>query len=668
MLCKVLACLFTILSFTLAEAGIVPNPDFDRGDKSPDGWRLSGGAGRWVDHSILEVTGTGHDANDWHTDAGRFTPGGLYHFQMRARRTSGSGCTVSGPTFANRDYASLSSDWRWYGHVFRAPDRPDGHRVRVGQWEAKGSVQFDAVRVMPVIPIYKSLGRILLGEGESIDGGRYVFRGTFDHEGSNFHRTLANATAGFNSNRWCFGANQQVTYRLAVAGHPFQSGQVSFDVNYHTRGECVAEVRRDQKQWLSLATKDAVGTVEASLPAKLFPADVLWVRLRSTAAPCNFQVNQIEVKAALDGRPPQGRGRTLFADIPSLDVAQAIQGITLDETAGSGQVALRVTVRNPGAKAVTAVLGATIGQAGSRASVLTPRKIEVPGNGTATFSVDIPGQKPGKNQVELDVHVPGLPPLQTTLTLTVPDYYRADYGQLIGGAAGPAAVWWCDATHKVPRNRPLPTVSAPAAQMAAARNDHEAVQVIVRPSKPLVGLTAAAGALTGPKGATIPAANVKVLRVFYHFVDHPTDEPGARLVARRPAAAPETARRGGRPESAAVGVGLCAQGRPGRRLSRFVVAQGRRLVGRGAAPTARVELRAAAAKPPGDRVRPEPGHGLSLSQPEGGGRQAQGARHVLAIVRRTSHQHLRSHAPGPDPRAFPAQGQPAPRGARFHGL
>ena len=74
----------------------------------------------------------------------------------------------------------------------------------------------------------------------------------------------------------------------------------------------------------------------------------------------------------------------------------------------------------------------------------------------------------------------------------------------------------------------MPTKSAPAARLSAAKHDYEAVQVVVHPSQTLRGLTAAAGPLAGPNGATIPARNVRILRVFYHFVDHPTDSTGVR--------------------------------------------------------------------------------------------------------------------------------------------
>src|SRR3990172_1775068 len=121
------------------------------------------------------------------------------------------------------------------------------------------------------------------------------------------------------------------------------------------------------------------------------------------------------------------------------------------------------------------------------------------------------------------------------------DYYRSDYGERLAGGGhrggtmrsmvavvGDAAVWWCDATRKVARQRPAPVVAGPAARLFAEKNDGEGVQIVVRPSKPLRGLTAEAGPLIGPGAAKIPAENVEILQVYYHFVEHPTDPTGVR--------------------------------------------------------------------------------------------------------------------------------------------
>jgi hypothetical protein len=107
-------------------------------------------------------------------------------------------------------------------------------------------------------------------------------------------------------------------------------------------------------------------------------------------------------------------------------------------------------------------------------------------------------------------------------------YPRADFGQRIEGISGDVQVWWCEATWKVAQQRPAPQNAASAATLSAARNDFEAVQVVLRPPKGLRQLTAAASAFEGADGAVIPARNVQVLRVYYHFVQRPTDRTGTR--------------------------------------------------------------------------------------------------------------------------------------------
>jgi hypothetical protein len=136
--------------------------------------------------------------------------------------------------------------------------------------------------------------------------------------------------------------------------------------------------------------------------------------------------------------------------------------------------------------------------------------------------------KSGVSDVAFKLHTVEGPVVAGTLAVTVPDYYRADYGETLVSRLPGAAVWWCDATHKVPRERAAPITTGLAARLSAARHDYEAVQVVVRPSRPLRGLTAGAGPLLGPGGATIAAKHLRISRVYYHFVHAPTDPTGLR--------------------------------------------------------------------------------------------------------------------------------------------
>lgn len=512
-----------------APATSVPNANLDQGDQTPAGWTLSGGMGRWVDRQILELTGTGNDTNEWHCDC-PVVPGQLYRFEMRARSVGGAVSATSGASFANQDQP-LSEAWTWYGHVFRAPGDATSASIRVGQWCAKGTLQFDAVRVAPVTAVHKNVETLQLGDGEAIHDGRYGFQCRFLSEGRNCSRTLASATAGFNSNRWCFDGKGQVTYRFELPGHAFRSGKLHWGICHYVRGGCVVEVSRDGTAWRQAALSEKLGVASADVPADLLPADVLYVRLRGATNDGSFQVDSVGFAADVTNAPPNGVGRTVFVEMPNAGRRLAIESIVMDDSTELNRPILRVTAKNRSDATIEAIFSEravprqpTPDQ--SRAIATSdasgfPVKF-APGQ-TQTFETPVLLSHGDENQVRAALRATDGETLAMTLPWTLPVYYQADYGQRIETASGPNDVWWCEATWKVAPQRPLPETAGPAATLSAARNDREAVQVVVRPKQALKGLTAAAGALTASDGATIPAENIKIMRVYYHNVQVPTD-------------------------------------------------------------------------------------------------------------------------------------------------
>lgn len=533
---RISVCIFCLLAATgelFAEVNI-PNADFRQPDPAaadqPAGWKLSGGQGRWADRNWLEVTGNGTDAgsNHWHSDGVAFEPGGLYRFEMVARRVDGSGgCAVSGPTFANRDQHQLTSEWQTVGHVFRVPDGLKSGTVRVGQWDSSGSHQFDSVRIVPVMPVHTAVGPIVLGEGESIRDGRYRFRGTYSHEGSNYHRTLLRTTTGFNSNRWTFGGSSEVVYRFEVPGCPFKDGRISMNVNYHIRGACIAEVSTDGEKWQAVASQEKVGSAEAVLPKELFPTKTLLLRLRSEAGG-SFQVDRVEFEAALDGEAPSGSGKTIYTQLNGLPKEVTLEQMLLRNGAGGEGSSLELTLRNTTPQTSTLRLAGTIDSEDGSSQPLPFRDLKLTANQSKDVSIQLAADTPGQHQLNLEITAGGGKTARASFAFTVPDYYRTDYGELLP-SAGATGIWWCDATHKIPQTRGLPAVQGETARMSAARNDWEAVQIVVRPEKKLKGLTAVLSGFCQASGnASIAADNTRILRAYYHFVDHPTDATGVR--------------------------------------------------------------------------------------------------------------------------------------------
>ncbi len=91
------------------------------------------------------------------------------------------------------------------------------------------------------------------------------------------------------------------------------------------------------------------------------------------------------------------------------------------------------------------------------------------------------------------------------------------------------AVWWCEATYKVGRQRALPMDSSSNVQIEAARNEYEPFQIVLRPSIILSNLTVSVSDFerlgNGPP-SRIAATNVDVRTVDYVPVVAPSDNFG----------------------------------------------------------------------------------------------------------------------------------------------
>ena len=558
----VLACGFSVQPVAVDASTSIPNADFTQGESLPSDWRLADGQGRWVDREILEVTGDGTDSGYWRCDC-RFEPGALYRFEARGRGTPTGGSAIIGPVFANRDYRTPSQNWTWVGHVFRTPDQVADSYVRLGHWRAVGTIQYDAVRLQRVEPIHLQWGEsgsIELGEGEQIRAGRYEFSGTFQHQSSNYHRPLESATASFNSDRWVLGTGQQITYRFRIPQASFRDAHLSFHVNYFVRGGCTAQVRSDSSDWLDLATQTKTGTVDIELPAELFPTESLWLRVKATAEETSLQLNRFAVSGGLQNAPADAVGRTLFANVGQREAPLQITRMVLARGSSSQTrpSRLQVELTNPTNEAMQANVQSRVVPSPTATEAIQRDSIEVPPHATVTVTRQLTANTPGDHQLQLEVASSANRTQSSKLTIPfeLPDFYRTDYGATLPSDAGGLKVWWCPATHKVPRQRAVPVRESTAAQLSAAKNDFEAVQIVLHAEQDLQDLTAQVSDLVGPHDARIPADQVSILARRLPYGPPPNRSYGRRGRLARCTPAPDgSPGSAGRTQPALVGTG-----------------------------------------------------------------------------------------------------------------
>ncbi len=529
------ACVFISLAIPLfrpASAGVaVPNPSFETGDTMPDAWRPPEKHGRWLaegsdGNRSIAVSGDGSDSGAWYSAPVPMTPGGVYRLSFSARRVAGTaGSAVTGPTFCNRDIGDVTAAWQRFHSVFAAPAKLDGGaRLRFGQWHLKGTVAYDDIQLLPVQPVHRRFGDTVLGAGESIAGTRYSFTAPFARGSLNHARPLAGYRCRFNSNRWCLSAGDEVIYRHAVGGRRQVDARVTAKVGWHQKGALIVEAAGNNRDWVLIGRIDAVAERSFAVPGSILsgkqPADTVLVRLRGGAG-ASLQVHGYRYDAQLTGTPAEIRGRTRYAAVTETD-----PGLT-------------VTIRELGAglpggdnTAVLAIENTTGGR------VPIAPAITLSGSGeTLTCRADPREIGPGKHICRIDYRVPRVGTIAVAFglgagtqfraetELTVAELHNSAYGRLLD-AGQTAAVWWADAGWKISRTRPAPEKAGTAVRIAAARNEAEAAQLVVRPRTPLRGLRASASALRGPDGATISPDSVEILRVRYVKVEHPTDKTG----------------------------------------------------------------------------------------------------------------------------------------------
>lgn len=481
--------LFSLFAAThLCAQNLLPNPGFEEGAAKPTGWRMPESGAAWSDQAhqgrrSLSVEGTGKDSVAWRTERMSLQPGGLYRLSYYARKETDAsgGCVVSGTGHANRDFRP-GEEWTRCSFAFSVPNNVTNDYVRLGHWETKGRLLFDDVELLPVKAThFQTATGLELGEGERIEKGTYQFRPNFGWQGGNFHRPLFANQVSFNSDRWCFSPKSELVYRFALPGVKQTNGLVRVSVGYHVSGTLRVEASRDGRAWTLVAACDGkIKATNAPLPAVLFPADEILVRLTTPDAPVNLQVNALDYEAGLEQQVENTQGKTWF-----LAAQQSVPEVG---------VWLKNVRPNSGPESINACLWLT-----NR----TARPLQVAASLTASpgggMNFDAQAVAPG-NAGSWDMAARVTKPGPVTLEARFTD----DAGRVLFAGTIDAArsflldprpghplkddvlhgVWWCESGWKIGRDAQPPVRAegpSRAVAVSAARGEYESAQVIIPP-------------------------------------------------------------------------------------------------------------------------------------------------------------------------------------------
>ncbi len=513
---------------------LLPNPDFESGATTPAGWELVEGAGAWSPlgpagtNHVLRVRGGGADQSVWRTGPLPLPPGGVYRLSFRGRRRAGAGggTAVSGTGAVNRDFP-LDPEWRVYRFYFRQPDDVPADSVRLGQWHVRGELEFDDAELVPAQAGHRRVkladGRELeLGEGEVLGGGRYRFLGDFGWAGSTLHRPLARATARFNTDRWVFARGAELVYRFALPGLTQTRARLSAGLAHHVAGELIVAASRDGASWVEAGRLDGARQSGGwELPAPLFPATNLWVRLHTPAAETALQVHRLEYEAALDADPPACFGETRFLEVTGGAHPERVVWRGFSGPDAAGRHHLRFSLANPEPAPLHVIARVNRAVGSGRAQ----RWTVPPGQGR-DGALEIGPRAAGEQTWTVSFRAgPGRWLLRGQLGWATGLLEDARYGHRLAGSAD-VDLWWCESGWKVGRTRPLPeSRRREPVRLSAAGGEFEAVQIVLRPRRAGTLRAVRVGPFRDAAGRPTAMA-AEVNEVAYVPVTLPTDATG----------------------------------------------------------------------------------------------------------------------------------------------
>jgi hypothetical protein len=387
------------------------------------------------------------------------------------------------------------------------------------------------VEATRVVPIHVERDGLTLGDDEAVEDGRYCFRPNNDTFHTDYTRALVAHTATFEGyyragggpSRWDFlKPGDQLTYRHAV-GRQQLSARMEVNLIAFESGTAVVEAGRDGVHWVELGRYTENGNHAADLPADLFPANAIYVRVRSEG---KFVMYTYVYRAKLAGAGSDLVGNTCFVEttVSAKGIGVAIDSV--GSLAPSDANSLAITLTNPGPTNRSVALSLSIAPIG-RTPILTTTKADLSPGKPAVLKLPYRLTHSGAHELSLTITDAASHDTlyQSFGAFTVPPLLAADYGYRLPADAG-LGLWWCEGTYKVGRDRLLPDARSAAVRISAARNEYEPFQLVLKPTRPISAFRVTMSDLTGPGGATIAHANLRANLVGYVEVKCPDDAFG----------------------------------------------------------------------------------------------------------------------------------------------
>ena len=519
---------------------LVPNPSFESGDLQPSGWMQLYGNGKWENFGrtgtrCVSVSGTSDCGNRWATTGCAVEPGKLYvvRFWMMAPNPLTLQAFVGWDQVSRN--ISVDEPWRSYLLYAAMPSNMPNSALRVGQCRAYGTIAVDDVEVRPAVAIHQQIDGHYLGSGESLRPGKFIVQSLIHGSPAqgnvspgNYSRSLHQHTAWYDTDHWTLLANAYVIYRHDMDGLVFTNAQVAVTSVYSTGGELVVDFSTNALDWVEAARMAppsgyATRILQTNAPTTLLPTTSLFVRLRSTTG--TLHVSKYRFEADVPENTLVADGKTWFFELDQQPLDVLPVGMRESPTGWVCQVQLS----NSGSlERPLAINAQTEGPGGTR---VWEAARTVAAQSTDVFEVPLLGAGASDNTMLLEVRemASNSSLFRGSLQFTVAAIWDTFFGYALP-ASEVCDFWWCEGTRKVSRLPRQSLAESTGIEIAAARNEYEPFQLVLRPRVTLTNVQVSVSdfiAAGAPEGGKISRTNVEVCLVEYVPVRQASDYSGA---------------------------------------------------------------------------------------------------------------------------------------------
>ena len=518
----------------------VTNGSFESGTSLPNHWTLSSGAiGSWeaVDSKYGQsITITGSNTNDrsyWQSKPLLWKSNENFVLRFKARRfgPTQDGALISGPYFCNRDLREPAYNWTNYHSVISVPRLPDLKApLRLGQWQTYGTVAFDDVTLHPADPVYANRDSLVLGNGENIDGVKYTFVAPYLKEAGNHARPLKDQSATFNTNRWIFSGEKQLLFKHYIYGHSQLHGDIKVSIGNYKSGRILVEASNDGQTFNSVGETQTSGTFRWELPEVVFPADTVWVRLRSIHTVSNssnhragLQLTHYAYSSTTSSPEVSFYGRTHFVAHETIDTAITVSVVNLGKLIAGEKSAVKINIKSNTENQlnITAQINNLVdGKTDGSSAPITQKIYE--GN----TLMHIPYTLKHTGEQRLQIQLKGDVNYTLSTDVNIPILHANYHGARIRSNNTSLIAWVADSGWKVSETQAIPKAETNGLYLSAAQNEFEAIQLVIKAARPIANLEINLTDLINEFGEKIPKKFLELFGVGYVNIRSPSDKAG----------------------------------------------------------------------------------------------------------------------------------------------